>query len=150
MKHPVKSRGFLLLKLPAAWFSGVRIMEVNEKTCQVTVPYKWFTKNPFRSTYFACLSMAAELSTGALAMMHVYKRSPSVSMLIVKMESTYIKKATGVTTFTCEDGYILRETIDKAIATGEGQTLITRSSGINERGESVAEFLFTWSFKVKQ
>ncbi|MDF2193696.1 DUF4442 domain-containing protein [Paraflavitalea sp. CAU 1676] len=150
MKHPVKSRGFLLLNLPAAWFSGVRIMEVNEKTCQVTVPYKWFTKNPFRSTYFACLSMAAELSTGALAMMHVYKRSPAVSMLIVKMESTYIKKATGVTTFTCEDGYILRETIDKAIATGEGQTLITRSSGINERGESVAEFLFTWSFKVKQ
>ena len=150
MKHPVKSRGFLLLNLPAAWFSGVRIMEVNEKTCQVKVPYKWFTKNPFRSTYFACLSMAAELSTGALAMMHVYKRSPSVSMLIVKMESTYIKKATGVTTFTCEDGYILRETIDKAIATGEGQTLITRSSGINERGESVAEFLFTWSFKVKQ
>ena len=150
MKHPVKSRGFLLFKLPAAWFSGVRIRTVNEKTCQVTVPYKWFTQNPFRSTYFACLSMAAELSTGALAMMHVYKRDPAVSMLIVKMESTYLKKATGITTFTCEDGNILREVIDKAVATGEGQSIVTRSSGINEQGESVAEFLFTWSFKVKR
>lgn len=150
MKHPVKSRGFLLFRLPAAWFSGVRIRSVNEKTCQVTVPYKWFTKNPFRSTYFACLSMAAELSTGALAMMHVYKRTPSVSMLIVKMESTYLKKATGITTFTCEDGNILRDVIDKAVTTGEGQTIVTRSSGVNEQGESVAEFLFTWSFKVKR
>lgn len=150
MKHPVKSRVFLLFRLPAAWFSGVRIRSVNEKACQVTVPYKWFTKNPFRSTYFACLSMAAELSTGALSMMHVYKRTPAVSMLIVKMESTYLKKATGITMFTCEDGHILREVIDKAITTGEGQTVVTRSSGVNEQGESVAEFLFTWSFKVKR
>jgi hypothetical protein len=26
------------------------------------------SQNPFRSTYFACLSMAAEMSTGALAL----------------------------------------------------------------------------------
>ncbi|WP_276480230.1 DUF4442 domain-containing protein [Paraflavitalea pollutisoli] len=150
MKHPLKSRFFLLMKLPAAFFSGVRIMEVSEKGCKVTVPYRWFTRNPFRSTYFACLSMAAELSTGALAMMQLYKRTPSVSMLIVKMESSYLKKATNITTFQCEDGYALREVVERAIATGEGQTLVTRSSGFNEQGESVAEFLFTWSFKVKR
>lgn len=150
MRHPVKSRYFLLRRLPAAFFSGVRIMDVTERSCKVIVPYKWFTRNPFRSTYFACLSMAAELSTGALAMMQLYKRTPAVSMLIVKMESTYLKKATSITTFVCDDGYALRETIERAVATGEGQTLVTRSSGINEQGESVAEFLFTWSFKVKR
>jgi acyl-coenzyme A thioesterase PaaI-like protein len=150
MRHPVKYRIFLFTKLPAAFFSGVRIREVDEKQCMVTVPYKWFSQNPFRSTYFACLAMAAELTTGALAMVHVYKRKPAVSMLIVKMESTYFKKATDITAFTCADGSALKETIEKAVATGEAQSLITRSSGVNEQGESVAEFLFTWSFRVKR
>ena len=150
MKHPVKSRIFLLTKLPAAFFSGVRLMDVNEKQCTVTVPYKWFSQNPFRSTYFACLAMAAELTSGALAMVHIYKRKPAVSMLIVKMEAAYLKKATGITTFTCVEGAALKETVERAIATGEPQTLVTRSSGINEQGESVAEFLFTWSFKIKK
>lgn len=150
MRHPVKYRIFLFTKLPAAFFSGVRIREVDERKCMVTVPYKWFSQNPFRSTYFACLAMAAELTTGSLAMVHIYKRKPAVSMLIVKMESTYIKKATGITAFTCTDGLALKETIEKAIATGEAQSLITRSSGVNEQGESVAEFLFTWSFRVKR
>lgn len=150
MKHPVKSRVFLFTKLPAAFFSGVRVMNVDEKQCMVTVPYKWFSQNPFRSTYFACLAMAAELTTGSLAMVHIYKRKPAVSMLIVKMEATYLKKAIGTTTFTCAEGASLKEAIEKAIATGDPQTLVTRSSGVNEQGESVAEFLFTWSFKIKK
>lgn len=149
MKHPVKYRLFLLTRLPAAFFSGVRIKDVNEERCVVTVPYKWFSQNPFRSTYFACLAMAGELSTGALAMAHIYKRTPAVSMLIVKMEANYFKKAAGITTFTCADGHALQEAIEKTIATGEAQTLVARSTGINKEGQAVAEFLFTWSFKVK-
>lgn len=150
MKHPAKSRFFLFTKLPAAFFSGVRIMDVNEKQCTVTVPYKWFSQNPFRSTYFACLAMAAELSTGSLAMLHLYKRNPAVSMLIVKMEATYFKKATGITSFTCADGMALKEAIEKAVGMEQAQTFTARSSGVNEQGESVAEFLFTWSFKIKK
>src|SRR5213083_1353031 len=110
---------FLLSNLPAAYFSGVRIRDINENTCSVTVPYKWFTKNPFRSTYFACLSMAAEMSTGALCLVHLYKRKPPVSMLVVKMESEYFKKATGRTKFICEDGLSIKEAIEQAIQTAE-------------------------------
>src|SRR5215813_13773421 len=93
VKHPVKFRLYLLSKLPSAFFAGVRPKEIDEKKCTVTVPYKWFSQNPFRSTYFACLSMAAEMSTGSLSMMHVYKRKPPVSMLVLKVESEYFKKA---------------------------------------------------------
>ena len=50
MKHPVKFRMFLFFKLPAAFFAGVRVREVDEKKCVVTVPYKWLSQNPFRST----------------------------------------------------------------------------------------------------
>src|SRR6476646_11547024 len=94
VKHPVKFRMFLFSKLPAALFSGVRLKYVDEEKCEVVVPFKWFTRNPFRSTYFACLSMAAEMSTGLLAMANIYGRKPRVSMLITGMEARFHKKAT--------------------------------------------------------
>ena len=84
MKHPLKFRFFLLSKLPSAFFTGVRIRDVDERKCIVTVPFKWFTKNPFRSTYFACLGMAAEMSTGALCMIHLFKRQPPVSTRLLR------------------------------------------------------------------
>jgi hypothetical protein len=93
VKHPVKYRMFLLSKLPNAYFAGVRIKQIDENSCTATVPYKWFTRNPFRSTYFACLGMAAEMSTGALCIAHLYKKKPPVSMLVIKVEGEYIKKA---------------------------------------------------------
>jgi len=141
---------FLLLKLPSAFFCGVRIRDIDERRCVVSVPYKWFSQNPFKSTYFACLSMAAEMSTGALAMAHVYKRQPPISMLVVKVESEYFKKATGRTTFICEDGEALLLTIQDSIATGEGRTFRARSTGRNADNETVAEFYITWSFKAKR
>lgn len=149
MKHPVKFRMFLFSKLPSAFFSGVRIKDIDEAKCVVTVPYKWFSQNPFRSTYFACLAMAAEMSTGTLGLMHIYERTPAVSMLVIKLEANYFKKATGVTTFTCNDGKEIQQTIENTIANGEAQTITAKSVGVNDNGETVAEFFVTWSFKKK-
>ncbi|MBI2730609.1 MAG: DUF4442 domain-containing protein [Sphingobacteriales bacterium] len=150
MKHPVKFRMFLFAKLPAAFFSSVRIKELDEKHCVTSVPFKWLTQNPFKSTYFASLSMAAEMSTGVLGLMHVYKRTPAVSMLVVKVESNYYKKAVGKTFFTCADGEKILQTIEKSIITGEGKTFTAKSVGRNDAGETVAEFFVTWSFKSKK
>ena len=146
---PIKFRLFLLSKLPAAFFCGVRVRYADEKKCVTSVPYKWLSQNPFRSTYFACLSMAAEMSTGALAMAHLYKINPPVSMLVVKVESEYFKKATARTSFVCEDGELFQKTIEETIATGESRTVKAKSVGRNKEGEVVAEFYITWSFKAK-
>src|SRR5574339_997722 len=126
MTHPLKFRMFLLSKLPSAYFSGVRVKAIDENKCQVTVPFKWFSQNPFRSTYFACLSMAAEMSTGALAMGHIYKRNPAVSMLVVKTEGEYFKKAVDKTTFVCEEGMAIKKMIEEAVATGEARIIRVR------------------------
>jgi acyl dehydratase len=148
-RHPLKFRAFLLTKLPAAFFAGLRITHFDEERCTVSVPFKWFTQNPFRSTYFACLSMAAELSTGALCMQEIYRRKPSVSMLVTANEARFFKKATGSTFFTCAEGAGIRAAIERAIASGEGQVFTAHSRGVNREGETVAEFAFTWSFKAK-
>ena len=149
IRHPVKFRIFLFTKLPSAFFSGVRVKEIYEHKAVVTVPYKWFSQNPFKSTYFACLAMAAEMSTGLLGMLHTYKSLPPISMLVIRLEGKYYKKATGITTFTCEDGDAIFRTILDAINTGEGRSIKAISKGRNEAGELVAEFFIEWSFKAK-
>jgi hypothetical protein len=149
INNPFKIRAFLFTKLPSAFFAGVRILVADEKKCVVTVPYKWFSKNPFRSTYFACLSMAAEMSTGVLAMAHLYKRNPPVSMLVTRVQGDFNKKAVGRTTFTCEDGSAIKQTIEDAISSSEGKIITARSYGRNAAGEIVAQFDITWSFKAK-
>ncbi len=149
INNPFKTRLFLLSKLPSAYFAGVRVMMADEKKCAVTVPYKWFSKNPFRSIYFACLSMAAEMSTGVLAMAHLYKHDPPVSMLVTMVKGDFNKKAVSRTTFICEDGSAIKQTIEDAVASGEGKMITVRSCGRNPTGEMVAQFDITWSFKAK-
>ena len=149
VKNPLKFNLFLLQKLPAAYFSGLKLKEVNDQACVVSVPYKWFTKNPFGSTYFACLSMAAEMSTGMLAMAGIYKRKPSVSMLVTGVESSYYKKATDTVDFICNSGNEILQAIEKAIETKSPQTIRVASKGFNRNKELVAEFWITWSFKAR-
>ena len=150
LKNPFKFRLFLLQKLPAAYFSGLKLQAVNDESCEVTVPFKWFTRNPFRSTYFACLGMAAEMTTGILAMAHVYGRKPAVSMLVVGVEGRFYKKATGLTRFVCTEGRQIAEAVQKAVDLSAPQTINALSSGYNPEGELLAEFRITWSFRAKQ
>jgi len=140
---------FMLSKIPAAYIAGVKIESVTSETATVSVKKKWLNQNPFRSIYFAVLSMAAEMSTGILCMGALYKRSPRVSMLITKIEGSFIKKAIGKVVFRCNDGLLANDAVEEAIATGEGTTVVCHSRGVNEQGELVAEFYCTWSFKAR-
>ena len=93
--------------------------------------------------------MAAEMSTGVLAMGHIYKKDPEVSMLVTKIEGNFFKKATGTVTFISEDGKRIASMISEAMASGKSISVNTYSSGKNKEGETIAEFVVTWSFKVK-
>ena len=55
INNPLKLRLYLLKNVPAAFFSGVKIVEASPAMCTTSIPYKWLTRNPFRSTYFASL-----------------------------------------------------------------------------------------------
>jgi hypothetical protein len=148
--NPVQFRFFLLVKLPTAFLCGLRIKQFSEKSTTIVVRHWWFTQNPFRSMYFAVQSMAAEMSTGLMCFGQIYQREPAVSMLVVRVDSQYIKKATGLIFFTCEDGEKIEAAIEETIRTGEGTGVVTRSVGTNEKNEIVAEFQITWSFKAKK
>ena len=147
--NPFLFRIYLLKKLPLAYIAGLRVKELTDERAVITVKYGWLTQNPFRSMYFACLSMAAEMSTGVLVLNGIYNSKPPVSMLIVKNQAFYHKKAIGNITFTCSDGNLINSFINKAKVSGESVLVDTTSIGKDETGEIVAEFTFTWSMKAK-
>jgi hypothetical protein len=150
ISSPIRFGFFLATKLPAAFFVGLRLNEIDEEKCSIGVRHSWFSKNPFKSMYFAAEAMAAEMSSGLLAFGHIYNQPAKVSMLVVKMVAEYHKKGTGKLKFICEDGIAIKNAIASTIATGEGITLICKSVGVNESGEAIATFHFTWSFKAKR
>ncbi|AYN69695.1 DUF4442 domain-containing protein [Euzebyella marina] len=144
-----KFNQFTFFKLPAAWWTGVRVKSLNGDTCVVTVKHSWRNQNPFKSMFWAVQGMAAELSTGAMVINEIRKSKKKISMLVANNNANFSKKATGKITFTCNDGHLIKEAIDKTVATAEGQTFWMKSVGVNEQGVVVSTFNFEWTVKVK-
>lgn len=140
---------FMLKNLPMAFLAGLKVIEIDKSKATVTVPYKCLNKNPFKSIYFAVLSMAAELATGILAMAAIKDFSIPVSMLVFEMKAGFQKKARTKITFKCTEGEKMKAAISRSIETGEGQTAEVISTGYDTVGDVVAEFKFTWTFKPK-
>lgn len=137
-------------ELPLAAFAGLKIRSLDEQGCVVALPGGWRTQNPFRSTYFAAQSMAAEMSTGAPSMVFCRGSEASVSMLVTGLSMKFTKKIVGASTFAFADMAALAAAIDRAAATGEPVSFLARSVGRDERGDVASEFEITWSFKRRE
>ncbi len=146
---PRKINFFTLFKLPSAYICGIRVKSISEEKSVVIVKHKWINQNPFKSMFWAVQGMASELSTGILVMQAIDKSDRKVSMLVTNMNANFTKKATGRIRFECLDGLAIKEAIQRSIETGDGQTILVTSEGINKDGVSVSKFQFEWSLKVK-
>ena len=140
---------YMMLNLPMAFLAGLKLLEITPQSASVSVPYNFINKNPFRSMYFAVQSMAAELSSGILALNEVSQAEVPVSMLVLNMRASFTKKVRAKTIFICEGGELIKAAISRSITTKEGQIVDVVSVGIDKYGEKVAEFIFTWTFKPK-
>ena len=147
--NPRTLNRFLLFKLPSAYLCGVRVNEISNSTCSVRVRHRWINQNPFNSMYFAVQAMAAELSTGALVMNQIKTSGAKISMLVASNKSSFSKKATGKIQFTCHDGALVSDAIQKTLESGDGQTFWMKSVGLNENGVIVSEFDFEWTIKAR-
>jgi len=149
LNTPWKMFLFQLQRLPSMFFWGGRIQYVDPYRAEIALPYSWRTQNPFRSIYFAAQCGAAEYSTGLLALIAIKGRG-RISMLVADIQAEFVKKATSKTVFTCKEGDRILEAVQKAIDTGEGQTVTVTSTGVQATGEVVSRVRLTWTFKIKQ
>jgi hypothetical protein len=150
LTDPFLCRLFFLRKLPLALVAGVRLHTLDASTCTTSVPYGWRSTNPFRSTYFAAQSMAAELATGALGMLAVHLAPEPVALLVVDMTASFEKKATARAIFTCEDGDRAFAAVASTLATGAPAAAEMTAVGRLPDGAVVARFTFRWSFKRRR
>ncbi|MDG1573396.1 DUF4442 domain-containing protein [Robiginitalea sp. M366] len=144
-----KFNGFMFLKLPSAWWCGVRLQHLDGNSADTRVTHRWINQNPFRSMFWAVQGMAAEFATGALVMYHIRKSGRKVSMLVLNNTATFTKKATGRIRFRCEDGPAVQKALAEAVRSGEGQTVWMTATGIDAAGDPVSTFRFEWTLKVK-
>jgi len=140
---------FLLFKLPSAYFTGVRLKSLSDTKAIVRVKHRWISQNPFNSLYYGVQAMAAELATGVLVIKKITESNKRISMLVTKQTAFFTKKGRGYVSFTCKDGAVINKAIENTIKTGEGQTILLKSQGLNEKGEQVSIFEFEWSLKLK-
>ena len=146
---PRKINLFMLYKLPSAYFCGVRVREISEEKAVVTVKQRWINQNPFNSLYWAVQGMASEFASGILVLQEIKKSKHKISMLVTHQEGCFTKKATGKITFECNDVTLIKEAIQKSIATNQGQIIHLKTDGYNAVGELVSQFVYEWSIKVK-
>jgi hypothetical protein len=148
-KRPATVRWFFLRHLPTLLWWGGQVETLSGEEAKVSIPYSWRTQNPFRSTYFAAQAGAAELSTGLLALLATQDPQQKFSTLITRQEGDFLKKATKRVVFHCEQGTEIRAAAERAVTTGEPQTIDAVSRGIQEDGVEVSRFVFRWSILAK-
>jgi hypothetical protein len=136
--------------LPLAAFAGLRVIRLDDAGCSVRLPGGWRTQNPFRSTYFAAQAMAAEMSTGAPAVVLLADAPVSTAMLVVGLRAAYSKKIVGASIFAFDDLAGMRAAIETAGASDEPVVFVARSVGRDRAGDVAAELEITWSFKRRR
>jgi len=138
---------YLWARLPLGACAGLRLRRLDASACAVSLPGGWRTRNPFGSTYFAAQAMAAEMSTGAPAMMLVQGAAASVALILREIRAVFTRRIQGEALFTFEDVAGMRAAVERAAAGDESQMYTGRAIGRTADGELAAEFEITWSFK---
>ena len=141
------SKWYFFWYIPSLFFWRAKIESLDSEKCLVSVPFNHWNKNPFRSIYFGTLAGAAELSTGALCLLAAHKQD--ISFLVTQIQGNFFKKATGRTTFHCLEGDKVFNAIEKAIESGEAQTVDLQATGYSSDGQQIAVFVITWSMKIR-
>lgn len=141
---------FLLLKLPSAFLCGVRLRSLNKERAVVTVTLNFLNKNPFKSMFWAVQGMAAELATGAIILSEVRNSTVPISMLVIRNEAEFLKKAKGKITFTCTDVALVKNQFATQVQSDTGTRFWMQSEGVDQQGDVVSRFRFEWSIKAKE
>jgi len=146
---PFRLKLFFIKRMPLGLLAKLRVDKIDDQGAVVSLPFNSINKNPFKSLYFGAQAMAAELSTGVLAMDAVISSKLNISMLVFEMQANFTKKAVSRVKFECNQGADIRNAIEKCIKTNEGVVVKVKTVGTDLSGDIVSEFFYTWTFKLK-
>jgi acyl-coenzyme A thioesterase PaaI-like protein len=138
--------------IPLIGFCSPKIIRMDEKTVEVTMPHKWRTKNHLGSIYFGALAIGADLAGAFLVFTKAKARGVNANFAFKDVEGKFLKRPEGRVHFTSHDGDVIDQMLDESIATGER---INRPVSVvvtcpEKNGDDVmASFTLTLSIKAK-
>ncbi len=133
------------------WFVKPTILEVNERRCVVRIPLNWRTRRrDIHAMYLGVLCMGADVAAGLIAFNLVRDRKANVSFIFKNLRAEFLKRAEGDVLFTNEDGAVVQDLVQRALASDERQeaTIHVTATVPKKLGdEPVARFELTLSVK---
>jgi len=144
----VRLLGFL--KIPLMYFCRPRILNIDDESVTVVIPFKRKTKNHVGSMYIGALTVGADLAGGYLAMHHVSKMKNKNKLIFKDFHADFLKRAEGDVHLICNDGNKIRELVEEVSKSGERgnmSVLINAYVPTKFKDEPVAKFTLTLSIK---
>jgi acyl-coenzyme A thioesterase PaaI-like protein len=141
---------FLSLRIPALFFLGPRVLELDAGGCAVKIPFGLRTRNHLGSMYVGVLCAGADLASGLNAAWLIFKRHRKVKLSFKDLEADFLKRADGDVVFRSRDGTKVREAVERADATGERVTVpveVVATVPKKYGDEPVARFIMGLSLK---
>ena len=138
--------------IPLIGFCSPKIIRMDEKTVEVTMPHKWRTKNHLGSIYFGALAIGADLAGAFLVFTKAKARGVNANFAFKDVEGKFLKRPEGRVHFISHDGDVIDQMLDESIATGER---VNRPVSVivtcpEKNGDDVmASFTLTLSIKAK-
>ena len=143
-------RLFTFWKIPLLSYTAPRVLELSDSRCVIQIPLRRRTKNHLGSMYFAALAAGADCAGGLIAMNKIRQSRQPVSLIFKEFKADFLKRPEGDVNFICEDGLVICEAVQKAIASKERVNLpvniVARVPKISET-EDVAKFVLMLSLK---
>ena len=138
--------------IPLIGFCSPKIIRMDHKTVEVTMPHKWRTKNHLGSIYFGALAIGADLAGAFLVFSKAKDRGVNANFAFKDVDGKFLKRPEGTVHFTSHDGDIIDQMIDESLASGERinkpvSVLVTCPT--TNADEPMATFTLTLSIKAK-
>mgnify|MGYP006141424427 FL=1 len=138
--------------IPLIGFCSPKIIRMDSKTLEVTMPHSWRTKNHLGSIYFGALAIGADLAGAFLVFSKAKARGVNANFAFKDVEGKFLKRPEGRVHFISHDGDVIDQMLDESIATGER---VNRPVSVivtcpEKNGDDVmASFTLTLSIKAK-
>ena len=134
------------------WLVSPSVVEISEKRCVVRIPLNWRTRRrDIRAMYLGVLCMGADVAAGLIAFDLLRRRKARVSFVFKDIRGEFLKRAEGHVHFTNEDGPLIQDLVERALASGEREEATVRVTATVPAlsDEPVARFELTLSVKKR-
>lgn len=147
-KGTVLLRTYGFVQWPLLAITSPQVIELNQYSCRIRMPFRKIIKNHHGSVYFGALAIGADACIGVLAFDKIRKSGHKISYIFKSFQAEFLKRPEGDVIFICNKGEEMDEMLEETIRTGERVHRPIQATACVD-GEEVARFVLELSLKRK-